>query len=365
MESFGRKKATINQVAAKAGVSVTTVSLYLGGRTRVCSVETARRIDKAVAELKYQPNPLAGSAYNKSRRTIGLLASGDLERGPKPWAVYNMKILNGILQVANEANYAILAYPFRVFLDNQYRAVLDGRVDGILFYGSGRHDIVRQLCEAKMPIVCYGQPEEIQNCAGVVYSDERLISQMAVGHLWELGHRRIAHLAGPYRDCVRSVRQSDGSTKRIPELAEPVSEARRLAAQMFLARLGAYDPDLFSEAHAWHEPDVAPSMQRWMAMKDLPTAIYCANDYIGWKAIEWARAHCIRIPDDLAIIGVDNIEGPNQECFLSSVEPSIEEIGRQAMLMIFDILSGASDLKTVREVAPNPLIIRNSTVRTG
>jgi LacI family transcriptional regulator len=364
MESYGRKKTTISQVAYRAGVSVTTVSLYLSGHAKVCSESTAKRIDKAVAELNYQPNPLAGSACNKDRHTIGLLASDDLERGNKPWVVHNMRIVSGIFEVANENNYAVLAYPFRVYLERQYRAVLDGRVDGILFYGSGNHEIVKRLYKANMPVVCFGIPEGVRNSAGVVHTDECAISRMAVGHLWELGHRRIGHLAGPFEDCFRHIPGPGGMITKIPELAEQVSRVRMEAAQEYLEHKDAYDPELFSVAHSWHDPDVTPTMEHWWAMEDRPTAIYCANDYIAWKAIDWARAKGIRTPEDLAIIGVDNIEGPDQECFLSSVELSVEEIGRQAMRLILDVLSGACEQESVRMIKPAKLVVRESTRKT-
>ncbi|MDR3691851.1 MAG: LacI family DNA-binding transcriptional regulator [Fimbriimonas sp.] len=361
MESYGRKKSTISQVAYRAGVSVTTVSLYLSGRTKVCSAGTAKRIDQAVADLNYQPNPLAGSACNKDRSTIGLLASDDLERGNKPWVVHNMRIVSGIFEVANENNYGVLAYPFRVYLERQYRAVLDGRVDGILFYGSGNHEIVKKLAQANMPVVCFGVPEQAGNLAGVVHTDEREISHLALSHLWELGHRRIAHLAGPYEDCFRYIPGPGGVVTLFQEPAELVSRARMDAAIEFLDNRDAYDPELISNAHAWHDPDVQPTMEHWWTLEDRPTAIYCANDYIAWKAIDWARARGIRIPQELAILGVDNIEGPNQEMFLSSVEICVEEMGRQAMRLILEALSGNSKPETVRAVKPVGLIIREST----
>ncbi|HEY3783103.1 MAG TPA: LacI family DNA-binding transcriptional regulator [Fimbriimonadaceae bacterium] len=362
MESYGRKKSTISQVAYRAGVSVTTVSLYLAGNTKVCSAETGKRIDRAVQELNYQPNPLAGSSWNKDRHTIGLLASDDLERGNKPWVVHNMRFVSGIFEIANENNYAVLAYPFRVYLERQYRAVLDGRVDGILFYGSGNHEIVKKLTAANMPVVCFGLPEPATGLAGVVHTDERAITTLAIEHLWKLGHRRIAHLAGPFEDCFRYLPGVNSNVTKIPEPAEKVSEARRNAAMEILIKHHAYDPELFSVAHSWHDPDVTPSMEHWWEMEQRPTAIYCANDFIAWKAIDWARSRRIRIPEDLAIIGVDNVESPNQERFLSSIEVPVEEIGRQAMRLILDVLSGACETESVRMIEPAFLEARASTV---
>jgi len=361
MESYGRKKSTIVQVAYRAGVSVTTVSLYLGGRTKVCSSTTGRRIDHAVAELDYQPNPMAGSACNKDRRTIGLLASDELERGQNPWAVHNMRIVSGIFEVASENNYAVLAYPYRIYLEHHHRAVLDGRVDGILFYGSVNHEIVKRLAKAHMPVVCFGLPGGGHHLAGVVHTDEEEISNLALGHLWSEGHRRIAHLAGPFEDCYRYVPRPDGDITKYRELAELVSKARLDSAREFLSVRGAYDAELFSPPNSWHDPDVTPTMERWWSLKHRPTAIYCANDYIAWKAIDWARSKGVRVPQDLAIVGVDNIEGPNQDCFLSSVELRVEEMGREAMRLMLDVLSGETEPESVRAIKPAGLIARESS----
>jgi DNA-binding LacI/PurR family transcriptional regulator len=293
------------------------------------------------------------------------LASDDLERGNKPWVVHNMRIVSGIFEVANENNYAVLAYPFRVYMERQYRAVLDGRVDGILFYGSCQHEIVRKLAKANMPVVCFGIPENPKNVVGVVHTDEREISRLAMNHLWEQGHRRIAHLAGPYEDCFRYIPCPNGTVNKYPEPAELVSKARMDAAREFLEEKGSYNPLYFSNAHAWHDPNVVPTMEFWWSLEDRPTAIYCANDYIAWKAIEWARVKAIRVPHDLAIIGVDNIEGPNQECFLSSIEICVEEMGRQAMRLILDALSGTALPESVRAIRPVSLVIRESTATPG
>jgi LacI family transcriptional regulator len=363
MDPYGFKKTTIGQVASLAGVSTTTVSLYLRGDDRVCSTETAERIDRAVAKLNYQPNPLAGAAYNKQRRTIGLLAGDDLERGNAPWAVYNMRIVNGVLEVANETNYSILTYPFQVFLERKHRAILDGRVDGVLFYGRPTEPLVERLVDAGMPVVSFGTPSRDGRVAGRVFLDESKISQMALEHLWSLGHRRIAHLAGPYQDCFR-LEFHDGSARPTLERAEPVSMERLRACVAFLQERGAYDPQLISSAHAWKHANVLPTLERWWKLTERPTALYCANDYIAWEAVCWARSRGIHIPDELSIVGVDNVEGPDRELFLTSVDIRVEEVGRQAMRLMLEGLSANPPTDPVRIVEPGELAVRASTVAT-
>jgi DNA-binding LacI/PurR family transcriptional regulator len=146
------------------------------------------------------------------------------------------------------------------------------------------------------------------------------------------------------------------------EREEPVSKSRREGAIQFLEARNAYDPDLFSNAHPWKFPDVRPSLERWRALADPPTAIYCANDYIAWAAIRWARQNGVDVPREIAIVGVDNVEGPARELFLSSVDIDVEEIGRQAMHAILDVLAGAPPSQTKHIVEPVALIARGSTV---
>jgi DNA-binding LacI/PurR family transcriptional regulator len=361
MEPFGSKKSTIGQVAAMAGVSTTTVSLYLRGNDRVCSEATSKRIDWAVSKLNYQPNPLAGAAYNKERRTVGLLAGDDLERGNTPWAVYNMRIVNGVLEVANEMDYSILTYPFRVFLEKKHRAILDGRVDGVLFYGKPTEEIIERLVDADMPVVSFGSPSSKGRVAGRVFLDEAAISRMALEHLWSLGHRRIAHLAGPYQDCYRLEFTEQTATPRL-ERAEPVSMERLNGCVAFLKEHRAYDPQLISSAHAWKHANALPTLERWWKLPNRPTAIYCANDYIAWEVVCWARSNGIEIPKDVAVVGVDNVEGPDRELFLTSIDIRVEEVGRQAMRLMLELLTGKPPDDRLRVVEPGSLVVRASTI---
>jgi LacI family transcriptional regulator len=362
MEAYGRRKATINQVANLAGVSVTTVSLYLRGKPGVCSKRTARRIDDAVQALNYQPNPLAGTSYNKVRHTVGLLAANDLERGKKPSAVYNMRHIHGILEVANELDYSILSYPYRVFTERHHRSVLDGRVDAVLFYGGANHQIVDDLVSAGMPVVCFGSPDVDDRVAGWVHLDEAEVSRLAVDHLWSLGHRRIAHLAGPYEDCFRYPNGIQDRADRVLERAEPVSWARLNALTEIMKERRSFDPELVSGANAWKYPDARAAIERWWQSPNPPTAVYAANDYLAWEVVQWAREQRIQIPRQLAIVGVDNVEGPDRELFLTSIDIDVEEIGRLAMHAVLDVLAGADAQATHQCVQPIGISVRGSSV---
>jgi len=362
MKLYAEVKPTITQVASLAGVSVTTVSLYLKGNRRVCSESTASRIDQAVLQLNYQPNPLAGWAFGKERRTVGLLASDDLERGNAQWNVYNIRIVSGIIEAANANDYSVLTYPHRVFLDQRHRAVLDGRVDALLFYGTCGHEFVDKVVDAGMPVICFGSPQSVGPVMGSAHMDEASISYLALDHLWSLGHRHIAHLAGPYGDCVRLSMQPDGSVLQNHEAGESVSWARLEAAAKFLSDREALNPDWISPPNAWRNALVTETLEKWWAKPQRPTAIYCANDFIALETIFWAQERGIKVPRDLAIIGVDNIQSTSVEPVLSSVEFSVEEIGRQAFYALLDYTQGRDPGENHRVVHPTQLVARSSTI---
>jgi len=342
LKSFAAKKSTITQVAHLAGVSPTTVSLYLKGNRRVCSPPTALRIDRAVYVLNYEPNAMASAANNKDRRTIGLIAGNDLERGNRPWAVHNSRIVNGILEAANELDFSILTYPHRLFVENRYLPTLDGRADGILFYGSYDNDFVRKLQNAGMPVVCFGSPMSVGSECGCAYADEAAISHHALQHLWDLGHRKIAHLAGPFEDCARLAISESGTVSSIIERGESVSRARRQAAIEFLIEHDAYREAWISGPNAWRFASVKGTLESWFGGTTRPTGIYCANDFLAWEVVLWAREAGLRIPEDIAIIGVDNVQRNDVDPFLSSVDFDIEGVGRLATYALVDFLEGTT-----------------------
>ena len=362
MKSYGELKATITQVAALASVSVTTVSLYLKGNRRVCSEQTAERIDRAVQQLNYEPNPLAGWAFGKERLTVGLLASDDLERGNTQWNVYNIRIVSGIIEAANENDYSVLTYPYRVFIEQRHRAVLDGRVDALLFYGTSEHDFVKRVVDAGMPVICFGSPESVGAVMGSAHADEASISNLALDHLWSLGHRHIAHMAGPYGDCVRLAIGPNGEIAARPEAGESVSRARFEAAASFLADRGALNRDWMSPPNAWRHPDVTGTLEEWWGRPQRPTAIYCANDFIALEVLFWSQRRGLEVPRDVAIIGVDNIQSTSVDPMLSSVEFSVEDIGRQAFYALLDYRNGREPRDNHRVVRPLRLVARESTV---
>src|SRR5579884_1139503 len=126
------QKATLKQVAARAGVSTTTVSLFVSGRESVCSPETAQRIRDAVATLNYTPNSLTRGLRRGELSTIGACLHNPMDYDLDFGGFYFEQLWRGVMLQADRDNYSLLHYPVAVRQGESSDAFLDGRVDGIL-----------------------------------------------------------------------------------------------------------------------------------------------------------------------------------------------------------------------------------------
>lgn len=343
-----------------AGVSVTTVSLYLHGKTSVCSTATASRIKDAVKTLHYNPTPLVGSKLEREQRSVGLLAGTDIERGNPLWVVYNMRFVKGIFQVANAQDYCVINYPFSVSLKAEYRTVLDGRVDGILFYGSCNDPLVELISKAGMPVVCFGSPIRGGIAVGNVHIDEFGLIETAMRHLARLGHTKVAFFNGPFEDCPSTWVDEEGDRVEVFR-AEPVSKVRLEAFIQMAEQRDLYLPEMVTGPHAWRGPVVAPEVDRLLSLATRPTAIMCANDYIARAVLKELEGRGISVPQEISVIGIDNIDGLSEAGRITSVDIDVEEVGRQAMDAMVDYLLNGESGHLSRVVPAGKLIVRSTT----
>jgi DNA-binding LacI/PurR family transcriptional regulator len=131
------RKPTIKDVAQHAGVSPTTVSVFVSGREDVCSSETADRIRVAVTALRYTPNSLSRGLRLNAMRTLGVcvgIPSAEARRQARDSFVE--RLLRGIATAADSHDYSLLQYPTSVRNADTCDALLDGRVDGVIFSAS-------------------------------------------------------------------------------------------------------------------------------------------------------------------------------------------------------------------------------------
>ncbi|WP_322807024.1 LacI family DNA-binding transcriptional regulator [Thermanaerothrix sp.] len=339
-----KNRVTLKDVARRAGVSYQTVSKLINRQIRLAE-ETEQRIWQAIQDLGYTPHYNARSLRAQRSFTIGY------SWPPSPPDETN-PILDQFLQsmfVAAEARgYYLLMFPYHYEVEKQIAAYADlidaGRVDGFILSSVEYNDPrIRYLQERNFPFVAFGRsnPEWVFPCIDV---DGGQGLYEVTRHLITLGHRRIAVLAWPRESRVGNNRL-EGYLRALKESALPIDE------NLILRGEGKLDFGY----RATHQLLNLPPTQR-------PTAIVALNDYMAIGAMQAAQEQGIRIGEDLAISGFDDI--PLARYLtppLTSIRQPIWEIGQHVIQRLIDIIENGQTPEPQCLLVPPTLIVRAST----
>jgi len=350
------RKATIKDVAARSGVSTTTVSNFVSGNMNVCSQETAERIREAITALQYVPSSLTRGLRQRAARTIGVCLPNPLDPDVSFGYSFLARIWRGVVQAADQADYALLHYPASVRTSESGSVFLDGRVDGLLL-SAGDNARAEQIAAAGMPTVLLTQSLDIPEGCGAVWADETDTLELALDHLWRLGHRRIACIAGPVGS--RAGREH-ARNRPAADIA-----VRRLDAYITWMRAHvAYAPSLVAFAQSWSAPQAGEYLSAWRAQPDAPTAVVCANDAQALNVITAAQFGGLTAPKDLSVVGVDNSpEAYEARPGLTTVDVPLEAIGSEAVQALMRLFAGASVEQCRVAIPVTELLVRGSTAQ--
>jgi len=329
---------TIYDLAKKTGFSITTVSKALNNYKDV-SEKTRAKILQAAAEMDYLPNAHAQSLSTKKSWAIGVMFSEANEVGMKH------PFFNGIIESfrhATEEHGYDLIFASRN-LRNRDMSYLEHfkhrAVDGIVVVCSDRMDEqVQELMQSDIPIVVVDM--DSANCS-VVYSDNTEGARMAVNYLYELGHRHIAHIAGDSSIDAGAARVK-GYELAMQTLDLPIQPGYLVNAGFFSVEEGKQ------------------AMEKLLQLASPPTAVFVAGDQMAIGAIEAVHDHGLRVPEDISIIGYDDIEmikyiTPK----LTTIRQDTDEIGEAAAELLIEQMT-AKERRTERRVIPVTLIERAS-----
>jgi LacI family transcriptional regulator len=327
---------TIREVAESAGVSYATVS-HVINNTRIVSPETRQRVLAAMEALNFRPNALARSLRQGKTNTLGLVL-------PDSANPFFAEISRSIEDEAFKKGYSV--FLCNTELDTQrelfYVDVLSKKqVDGIIFVAAGdQPDSLDYLRHRNMPVVMIDR--DLPNVeVDAVLTDHRLGGYLATRHLLELGHTRIACIAGPSSITP--------SAERITGYRNALEEAG-LAADETLILRGDY--------HAQSGMEMTHAILR---MEPRPTAIFAMNDLMALGALRAAAEEGCSVPGDLAVVGYDDLELAHfTNPPLTTIAQPKKEIGAQAISLLVDRMS-RRDRSPSRIVLPPELIVRRST----
>lgn len=341
------KTPTQMEVAQRAQVSRSLVSHVLRGRTDLgISEETRQRVLRAAAELAYE----ARRQYQPQRaeRMLALCLGGGVLHGfANPFIA---EVLAGISEAALTADYhLLLVNPREAFTDGRSvpRAISQRRVQGIIYLSQMPQSMLDRLEKLREPVVVAGAMTTDPR-ADCVTSDGYDEGTLAVDFLTAQGHRRIALLAGP-STAILSHRQSEGFRERMQakglspdrviefpaEAGDEIDAAAgRIMAERFLDR----------RRHGWQDT----------------TALYCTNDATAMGALEVLRREGIRVPEDLSVLGTDNIRGSEHTTPpLTTIEVPKFQIGSLATQRLISRIENPSQI-CQRIILPVTLIERQS-----
>jgi len=330
---------TLRDVAQLAGVHAATASRALNPKTRpLVNADTARKVLKAAETLGYLPNPIARSLKTSKSSTVGLVIP-DLTNPLFP------PIVRGIEDVLSPAGYSA----WIVNTDNdperekaQIESLRSRQVEGLIVATARLdHPLLRRLHEQGMKMVLVNRRVEGVEIPSITADDAAGIG-LAVHHLVGLGHRRIAHLAGPQTTSTGVVR----------------ARAFRYAVRDHGL---PDDPELIAYCNVWTETEGARALRSLLDAGQSFTAVVAGNDLIALGCYDVFAERGIVCPDEISVVGF------NEMPFLDKMRPPLTtialphyEIGAEAARMLLEVIDDP-DRHARSVLLPTSLVVRQST----
>ncbi|HLT90861.1 MAG TPA: LacI family DNA-binding transcriptional regulator [Woeseiaceae bacterium] len=331
-------KAGIKDIAARAGVSIATVSHALRNPSRV-SEATRLKVLAAAEAVGYTPNNLAVSLRTaRSRNIVAII--------PDVADSYNSGIIKAIEKVAHSRGYSVLlgdtqGSPER---EREFAAMTRSRqADGIILMS---HRIPfdlegKRVSADDLPPLVNGC--EFTGCDAFpsVSIDDVQAAMDATRHLIDYGHRRIAAITGDM--------QSTSSRDRAAGYRRALEEAG-LEFDESLVVYGEYSVQCGEQA-----------AEKLLLQKARPTAIFCFSDEIALGCMYTLRQYGFSVPDDISVMGFDDIPFAKYLAPpLTTIAQPVEDIGRTCATLLLDLIDGKKP-ETMRQFLPHRLVVRKST----
>ncbi len=322
------RAVTMKDVAARAGVSATTVS-HVMNKTRFVSKEVKARVLRAMEELSYQPNAIARSLRKRSTQTIGLIIS-DIANP------FFTGLVRGVEDVANSRGYNLVLCNTdeKPEKERMYiRVLMQKQVDGIIMAPTGgNREYIAGLVKQGFPLVFVDRYLEDVEAPAVVVDNEEGACQ-AVEHLVKLGHTRIAIVIGLPRTTIVD---------------------RLKGYERTLEKHGlAIDPGLIKEGSSSVDGGFEASIEL-LALDPRPTAIFPTNNLMTIGVMRALQSRGIRCPEDIAVVGFDDFEWASAfRPFLTTVSQPVYDEGKNAAEVLIAQMKG-------RKVVPGRTVLTST-----
>jgi LacI family transcriptional regulator len=334
------RRPTQADVAKLAGVSQSAVSQVLNLIDSAIPEETRQRVLDVVNQLGYVPNKSAQSLRTKKTYTIASII-------PDITNPFYPAFQRGIQSITNQHNYDLIVYDTEEKEENEIRSLRSlerAGVDGAVvvpFHLGTEH--LFPLIEQNIPVVALrARPATEEDLIlDTIFVDNVAVAKASVSYLIEKGHTRIGMIAGlentpPRRNRIRGYREA------LEEHHLPMDEILIQGSD-------------FTESGGYQ------GMKKLLKISPLPTAVFAANDLIALGAMIAIRETDLNIPEDIALIGLDDIPAAKLvHPPLTTISQMQENIGRRAAEMLFERINGTAPDKPRLVEMPFELIVRES-----
>jgi DNA-binding LacI/PurR family transcriptional regulator len=336
----------LKMLAEHLQLSQTTISLVLNNSPSAKSIpqETRRRVMEAAEKLNYRPNYFARALRQSRSMSVGVLAP-DLSEG------YFTRVMSGVVEEFTRAKYFYFTacHDWQKELLEEYpRMLVERAVDGFLLLNTPAE------IDVPVPVVAISAHGSEPNVTHIVLDHLKAVG-MALEHLYQLGHRRIAFMRGP---------------KLIPDSEfrwEGVQHAARaLDLKLDPNLVTRIDSGIWSNKTGHHpmSPEIGyEPMQRLLETTRDFTAIFCFNDIAAIGAIRALSEAGLRVPHDVSVVGFDDIQSaafcsPS----LTTVRQPLNEMGKRGARILLDRIAQPDNMDLKAEVVMQPeLVVREST----
>jgi LacI family transcriptional regulator len=325
----------MKEVAERAGVSLTTVS-HVINQTRFVSEGVTSRVKAAMQELDYRPNELARSLRRGQTNTIGLIL-------PDSSNPYFAEIGQAIESYAYDSSYSVILgnTSGKIEKEDHYIDVfLTKQVAGIIFVAAGAQtSAVKDLLIHNFPVVLVDRDlDDIQ--VDAVLLDNYHCGYMATEHLIKLGHQCIGLVSGPFNLTP--------SAERIVGYKDALNDAGLECDDKLMIK-GNFNPKSGYEA-----------ANELLTLPNRPTAIFAMNDLMAIGVIRAVHEQGLKVPDDLAIVGFDDIELASYTIPpLTTIAQPTKGISQQAVELLTERID-QPDLKPRRIIMNGELVVRGT-----
>ena len=311
----------MRDVAARAGVSLSAVSLVLNGKPGV-GPEKRARVQAAMHELGYTPGGRRAPAIET--QVAGLLMES--LSVPASSDGFYTRIIAGIEEAAYRLGYHLLPHLYRPDVDpiDDIRSVMGRDMDAVIIANDGdvTPDVIREIAAIGRPLVLV--ESYLEDSIHAVTSDNIAAGLMMTNHLIAIGHRRIGALPGPHkysslRDRLR------GYHVALLEHGLPII------------------PDLQPVPVSGHPKKGFVQMQQLLSLPEPPTAVFAVSDKSAFGAMEAIKEAGLRIPDDISIVGIDDVaESAYSSPPLTTYHVPKYQLGQVAVDIMHSLLTSAS-----------------------